>query len=116
MVLNWLKEWQFWMALITIFGSGAGGIIAMRKYLANKRQQEFDNYHKLIERINRPLGSDEETYLQVQQAAIFELRNYKRYKALTIKLLKQLHKHWAKNEKLTDIIFDTLMHLGSTNK
>jgi len=65
----------------------ASSVAAVCKYRDSKRQQEFDNYHNLIAWINRSKTGGSIS-LQVQQAAIFELRNYKRYKDLTIKLLK----------------------------
>ena len=93
------------------------------KYFLDRRtkqhQQEFENYHKLIERINRPLENDHGVFLQVQQAAIFELRNYKRYKTVTTELLEQLSGYWGKNPKSKDSICntinDTLKYLGKTN-
>ena len=80
---GWLSEWQFWVALMP----AASSVAAVCKYRDSKRQQEFDNYHNLIAWINRSKTGGSIS-LQVQQAAIFELRNYKRYKDLTIKLLK----------------------------
>ena len=102
-ILGWLKEWQFWMVLASI----VGGIFAARKYFDSKKQQEFDNYHKLIERINRSLNSDEPISLQVQQAAIFELRYYKRYKELTEKLLE----YWKSKDNYKDFVVETLSYL-----
>ena len=104
-VLEWTKEWQFWVAVASLIG----GIFAIWKYFNAKKQQEFDNYHKLIERINKPLSSDKSTFSQVQQAAIFELRYYKRYKKLTVKLLGQLLETW-KDENLRTSINDTLKY------
>jgi len=102
-IFDWFKEWQFWLAIISIIG----GTFTIYKYIDSKRQQEFNNYHKLIERLNGPLESNQKTFLQVQQAAIFELRFYKRYKKLTIKLLE----HWEKNDDFKDCVNDTTNHL-----
>jgi len=108
-LLEWLKEWQFWIALISI----GGGVFSIFKYFDGKKvkqqQQDFENYHKLIERINRSTDLSPIS-LQVQQAAIFELRYYKRYKSLTIKLLE----FWRKDERYSDLVDaanDTLEHL-----
>jgi len=111
-VLEWVTEWQFWMAVASLIG----GIFAIWKYFNGKKQQEFENYHRLIERINRPLSGDGSTFLQVQQAAIFELRYYRRYKKLTVKLLRQLLslEEWRSNEKLRTSINDTLNYFGET--
>ena len=97
-------EWQFWIALISAIVTIITVIIAVCTYVKKQRQQEFEDYHKLIERINGPLNNEKAPFLQVQQAAIFELRNYKRYKKLTIKLLE----HWKKNEKYKEFVDDTL--------
>jgi len=110
-ILEWFREWQFWFALASL----VGGIFAAWKYFNVKKQQEFDNYHKLIERINKPLGNDEETYSQVQQAAIFELRYYKRYKKLSIGLMEQLLERWE-SENLRNSIVDTLKILDGRIK
>jgi len=101
-MIEWLKEWQFWAAVASLIG----GIFAVRKYVNSKKQQEFENYHKLIERMNRSLKSDETISLQVQQAAIFELRYYPRYKKLSIRLLDK----WNKTE-LAEDASDTLKYL-----
>jgi len=107
LIINWLKEWQFWTATITIIS----GIFALFKYLDGKktiqRQQNFENYHKLIERVFRPLNGDKNTMVQIQKAAIFELRNYKDYKELTIELLKE----WKDKGIYNEQIDDTLKHL-----
>ena len=112
-ILEWLKEWQFWLALMTI----GGGMFSAYKYFDGKKtkqlQQDFDNYHKLIIWINRS-SDNQPISLQVQQAAIFELRNYKRYKELTIKLLE----HWSNDERykeLSDVASDTLNFLRKSN-
>jgi hypothetical protein len=102
-ILDWLKEWQFWMALTSL----VGGIFAVHKYLDSKKQQEFENYHRLIEKLN---NLDGKTPRQSQMAAIFELRYYHRYKSLTIKLLD----FWKKDERhleLIEITNDTLKFL-----
>jgi len=111
-VLAWLKEWQFWIAIMSVFG----GIFAVYKYFDSRKtkqfQQEFDNYHKLIERINKPLDSGDTISIQVQQTAIFELRNYARYKELTVKLLE----HWRNKEGYEDIVNETLKYLTERNR
>ena len=106
-MVGWFKEWQFWISCVSV----AGVIFSAYKYFdsrkAKQKQQEFENYHKLIERINRSLKQDESISLQVQQAAIYELRNYKRYTGLTVKLLK----YWKDDDNYKDVVNDTLKYI-----
>ena len=105
MILDWIKEWEFWIALVSL----VGGIFAIFKYRESKKQQDFENYHKLVERLNKSTDNNNIS-LQIQQAAIFELRNYKRYKNLTIKLL-EFWKSEKSNKDLIDAANDTLKFL-----
>ena len=118
-IIAWMKEWQFWIAIASVFG----GIFTVCKYLDTRKimqqqrnlmqqQREFENYHKLIERINKKLNEDDCIFLQVQQAAIFELRFYKRYEKLTAELLK----YWANNDELKHFAKDTLDYLNRKYK
>jgi cbb3-type cytochrome oxidase subunit 3 len=80
-----------------------------------REQQEFENYHNLIEQINAGRVSagrldDDYVYLQVQQAAIYELRYYERYKELTLKLLSA---DWYNNDRLSWYVEDTIEYLTS---
>ena len=110
-VKSWMKEWQFWFALVSI----VGGAFTIRKYFDNRVQQDFENYHKLIERINKTLGGDKNTFLHVQCASIFELRYYRHYRKLTERLLQDLLEKWKDYQGYEEIkkeINDTLKYLN----
>ncbi|MDR6964047.1 hypothetical protein [Shewanella putrefaciens] len=87
-------------------GSGLGVVLvliplawAVFTYLSVKRQelkeQRFQAYHKLIqslverERIEIPMSLDR------QIAIIFELRNFKEYFPVTLRIFKGLKESWA---------------------
>lgn len=76
---------------------------------SEERERRFQNYHKLIERLNAPLPGHEDAYLNVQQAAVFELRNYKEYKEVT----KDIFSQWIEREsRLAEGMKKTLKKLG----
>ena len=56
---------------------------------ADQRQRRFENYHALLE---TALGGkkDGELFVDRQAAAIFELRGYKEYRELTVRVLSRL--------------------------
>jgi hypothetical protein len=89
-----------------------GGLFKFWQYIDIKRneskQKRFENYHKLIERLTSPLDSHNNTFLDVQKAAVFELRNYPEYKKVTEDILK----NWIDRDiRLNDLIKDTLKEL-----
>lgn len=76
---------------------------------SSQRQTKFENYHNLIERLNSPLKGANHTYLDVQKAAAFELRNYPEYKHLT----KDILDNWIiRDTELSQIMRETLNELG----
>lgn len=76
---------------------------------SEERQKRFENYHRLIERLTAPLPGHNDAYLNVQQAAVFELRNYRDYKEVT----KDIFAAWTdRDSKLSDGMKKTLKHLG----
>jgi hypothetical protein len=66
---------------------------------ADARNREFEAYHRLIKEIVQP-SEDGRTYIDRQCAAIFELRRFKRYRELTLRLLTGLREDWRKAAKL----------------
>lgn len=98
-----------------IVSAGAAGLTAIgaisqniyTQYSKNK-QQRFENYHNLIEKINTPKNGSEDIYIQVQSAALFELRNYKEYRDIS----KQILLFWSKKDDYADVATETLRKLG----
>lgn len=58
-------------------------------------QVEFENYHKLIAQL---IGSERKTdtmKLDSQVAIVFELQRFKRYKPVTLRILRGLKDEWT---------------------
>jgi len=90
-----------------------GGLFKFWQYIDIKRnelrQKRFENYHKLIERLTAPLNSNNNMFLDIQKAAVFELRNYPEYKKVTEDILN----NWIKRDtELNDLMKDTLKELN----
>jgi len=117
-ILNSFKEYSI---QITIAVSMFVALLKLWQYIdirrKESRQRRFENYHKLIERIASPIGKDTHTRLDIQRAAIFELRHYPEYKAVTKDVLpyyETIHKDGVdtgKDSELKSIIADTLNQL-----
>lgn len=76
-ILVYLEQHSVSIALVI---SLLGGLFKFWQYIDIKRselkQQRFENYHKLVERLTAPLPGNANTFLDVQSATVFELRNY----------------------------------------
>ncbi len=59
-----------------------------------QRQQSFDNYHGLIERLTNTDSMD------AQAAILYELRNYPEYKDVSIRILNSYQVKWKAHEML----------------
>ncbi len=111
-----LLDDYFWIPFII---TAVAGLFKFWQYVDTKkdrqRQIEFENYHILIQRIVTPHTGLELPFIDVQKAAVFELRNYPEYKEIT----KEILTNWinrTKNQKsgteLNDIMGETLIKLG----
>ena len=74
--------------------------------MRDAKNREFEIYHRLIKEIVQGDGPD--TYQHRQAAAVFELRNFKRYQAVTHRLLKPLKAKWALNPNTQPFLLDEL--------
>jgi len=109
-ILNFIELHSISLAIVI---SLIGGLFKFWQYIDIKRnelkQKRFENYHKLIERLAAPLNSGNNTFLDVQKAAVFELRNYPEYKKVTEDILE----NWIKRDtQLNDLMSDTLKELN----
>jgi len=77
-------------------------VLPIYRFLQDKRKEErnkrFENYHKLIDEL---VGgqSGRQVMLDRQVAIIFELRNFKEYYPVTLRILNGLKINWAKADK-----------------
>lgn len=62
----------------------------------DRHQRGFENYHRLI----RDLATGgEQIRLASQTAIIFELRNYPKYAAVSLRILRALQEEWTREGK-----------------
>ena len=67
------------------------------------RQQRFENYHKLVSWLVEGREDQKGIRLDSQIAVAYELRNYRDYKEVSIRILKGLRESWAKRSDIPDI-------------
>jgi hypothetical protein len=67
------------------------------------RQQRFLNYHKLVSWLVEGREDQEVIRLDSQIAVAYELRNYREYKEVSIRILEGLRERWAKRSDILDI-------------
>ena len=102
----------FWSLLVPLLAFAFA--FSSYRYINVKRgeqaQQRFKNYHELIHKLVKA-GSDG-IGMDSQKAIIFELRNYREYKQVTIRILEGLKVSWSKHSALTEEIELTLANLN----
>ncbi|MBX3586449.1 MAG: hypothetical protein KF796_07375 [Ramlibacter sp.] len=74
-------------------------IWAIVQFILNKRaeaeRQQFETYHSLIKQLVEREDPNQPLKLDRQIAIIFELRNFKRYYPVTLRIFKGLKQDWA---------------------
>lgn len=109
--------------------SGALGIVlviiplawATYSYLSIKKQdlkeRRFLAYHKLIQQLVEGEKPDQPMRLDRQIAVIFELRNFKEYFPVTLRILRGLKESWAdygpkdKRNRLHEELDEAISHI-----
>ena len=104
-----MKEWLFSNATeIGVFVAMAAFLLSFAtlsfsalRYVTTRKdaqlQIEFENYHRLIAQLVGPERDTETMKLDSQVAIIFELRRFRRYKPVTLRIIKGLRDEWANN-------------------
>jgi hypothetical protein len=59
------------------------------------RNRQFEAYHRLIKELVKPENG--QTHIDRQCAVVFELVRFKRYRPLTIRILRGLQDDWKNN-------------------
>jgi len=81
-------------------------------------QREYENYHKLILELATGKRDGEKMKAVSQQAIIFELRRFTRYRSVTIRILQFLIRDWAKADNfkpsLKSEVHETMSYLSSS--
>jgi len=110
-----------WANLVGILLAYFALLLPIFKYLQEKRLEEKDkrflNYHRLIDELAG--GSGKDPMLDRQIAIVFELRNFKEYHPVTLRILTGLKQTWFnpedpnKNKRLLEEISLTEKHIKS---
>ncbi|MDR2695280.1 MAG: hypothetical protein LBC79_02745 [Deltaproteobacteria bacterium] len=65
-----------------------------------RKRDEFEIYHNLIKELVEPNPQTEKIYLDRQIAIVFELRNYKRYYEVSLRIIKDNLADWESYQRL----------------
>lgn len=119
-IIDWINTNSGWLGVLIALIPIIWGAL---QYLSLKRgeirQREFENFHRLIRQLverddpNIPLKLDRQT------AIVFELRNYKPYFDVSIRILTGLKEDWTeygpnnKRSRLMAEIDATISHMQS---
>ena len=68
------------------------------------RQQRFENYHSLLSDLVEGRKGQTVPRLDSQVAVVYELRNYREYREVSIRILKGLKTFWSDNPKNARLI------------
>ena len=94
-----------------VLGTAVAGIINFYHFVkvrkAELRQKEYEDYHRLVDRLNMPQPDTGYPLLDMQVSAIFELRYYPAYKELTYRILGGWIKR-TESDRISEIAKDTL--------
>ena len=94
-MLTWLSSNA---AALGVLGSVAAFAWSAFKFNAVRRKEqevhEFEAFHRLIKEVVSPDPETKATWIDRQVAAIFELRHFRRYYEVTIRILTALRERW----------------------
>ena len=68
------------------------------------RQQRFENYHSLVSDLVEGKKGQKVPRLDSQIAVVYELRNYREYREVSIRILEGLKSVWSDNPKNARLI------------
>ena len=82
------------------------------------RHERFKIYHGLIRELVQPDTPGQPMSMDRQIAIVFELRNFKEYYELTLRMLEGLYETWADPRfiRLTDEIRHTIEYIANNSK
>ena len=78
-------------------------VLHIISYHGQVRQQRFLNYHKLVNWLVEGREDQDVMRLDSQIAVVYELRNYREYKEVSIRILEGLRERWSKRSDVSDI-------------
>jgi hypothetical protein len=70
------------------------------------RQQRFENYHSLMSDLVEGRKGQQVPRLDSQIAVVYELRNYREYREVSIRILEGIKSVWSDNPKMARLIVE----------
>ena len=67
----------------------------------DEQHREFDIYHRLIKELVAPDPESKTVWIDRQIAILFELRRFKRYHEVTLRILNGLREKWSNDSEFT---------------
>lgn len=114
------------VALFAVITPLIGLIVSNCQYTKDRRnqvrQQRFVNYHNLVRDLVERREDQEVIRLDSQIAVVYELRNYREYREVSIRILEGLKSYWVDNSdnarlaKLDRLIKEVDYTLGDLRK
>lgn len=90
--INWNTAWKVILIVASFFGAAIPLWLSVLSYITGKRDKRFESYHKLIDDL---VGRDDGLpYIDRQVAIIYELKRFKEYYPITLKILTALKSYW----------------------
>ena len=118
LILEFIKDYGTQLSAI---GAMIAFIFVVYKYQIERKTtlfwKEFEAFHKLIKELVEPESGTQTMKLDRQIAVLFELRNYKRYYPVSLRILEGLKASWETkeaNERLVNEIKLTIIHIENT--
>jgi hypothetical protein len=101
-LLTWLSSNA---AALGIFGAIVAFAWSVFQFVAVRRKEqqihEFEAFHRLIKELVSPDPDTKATWVDRQVAAVFELRHFRRYHDVTVRILTALREQWAAASAVT---------------
>jgi hypothetical protein len=121
--MPWLAEVLSFFAAygtpVAAVGAGVAFVWSVWQFFDVRRREsrnkDFKTYHRLIKELVEPPAPGAALFLDRQIAVVFELRHFKRYREVSVRILKGLKKSWEPNgpsaDRLITEIDLTISHL-----
>jgi len=98
-------EWA--IVLVTVIFVGIPLAFSACRYTkvrrSEQRQLRFENYHELIHRLTAGYPG-EQPWVQCQVATAYELRNYREYREVSIRILENMQLNWKDKEHMQPVV------------
>lgn len=104
-ILTWLASNA---PALSILGAIAAFAWPVFQFVAVRRKEqeihEFEAFHRIMKELVSPDGGTQSTWVDRQIAAAFELRNFRRYDEVILRILPALRDHWGTESRMARVV------------